>query len=221
MSFWSVQTWIDAHHKKNIITPFDRSNFDDAKYPLSIGNEIFVTNTEKDSNIRTLTDQDGSFTIGPGQFAFILTSETICIPFNAIGFITIRTKTKFSGLVNISGFHVDPGYHGKLIFAVFNAGPTRIELRKGDAIFSLWIADFDGEVAKKEKAGLESIPSEFVTKISGPFTTPYQLLDRIDELREEVLQLKAFRTHAYIILAAASVLLFALLKDQFAATFLP
>jgi hypothetical protein len=42
-----------------------------------------------------------------------------------MAFISMRTAFKFKGLVNISGFHVDPGYKGKLIFAVFNASPTK------------------------------------------------------------------------------------------------
>ena len=50
------------------------------------------------------------FTIPPGQFAFLLTEEVVSVPPDALAFISIRAKTKFRGLVNVSGFHVDPGY---------------------------------------------------------------------------------------------------------------
>ena len=48
-----------------------------------------------------------------------------------MAFISIKAKLKFRGLVNVSGFHIDPGYRGKIIFAVFNAGPQPILLRRG------------------------------------------------------------------------------------------
>ena len=50
--------------------------------------------------------------IPPGQFAFLLTAETVTMPDNAIAFISIKARLKFNGLINISGFHVDPGYRG-------------------------------------------------------------------------------------------------------------
>ena len=47
------------------------------------------------------------------------------------------------GLVNVSGFHVDPGYKGRLKFAVYNAGGSDIKLTRGDAIFLIWFSELD------------------------------------------------------------------------------
>ena len=45
----------------------------------------------------------------PGQFAFLLTKEVVSVPADALAFISIRVKTKFRGLVNVSGW---PGCNG-------------------------------------------------------------------------------------------------------------
>src|SRR5690606_791554 len=90
-----------------------------------------------------------SFTIPPGQFAFLLTEEVVSIPDNLMGWISLRSGIKFKGLVNISGFHVDPGFKGNLIYSVFNAGPSPIPISRGDPLFKLWIAELDGAVVEK------------------------------------------------------------------------
>jgi dCTP deaminase len=55
----------------------------------------------------------------------------------------MKTDVKFRGLVNVSGFHVDPGFEGPLKFAVFNAGPSPIVIRQGDDCFLIWYANLD------------------------------------------------------------------------------
>jgi hypothetical protein len=50
-------------------------------------------------------NQSEAFTIPPGQFAFLLTKEVVSVPADALAFISIRVKTKFRGLVNVSGWH--------------------------------------------------------------------------------------------------------------------
>lgn len=79
----------------------------------------------------TLVSQDAP----PGQFAFILAEETVRVPPSAMAFISMRATFKMKGLVNVSGFHVDPGWNGPLIFAVHNAGPGPVHLQRGLPLF--------------------------------------------------------------------------------------
>ena len=69
----------------------------------------------------------------------MITKEYIKIPGDCMGFISIKTKHKLYGLINISGFHVDPGFQGKLKYSVYNAGTADVVLRYGDPIFLLFI----------------------------------------------------------------------------------
>ncbi len=92
------------------------------------------------------------------------------------------------GLVNVSGFHVDPGWSGSLIFAVFNAGPATIHLQRGIQLFLLWIADLDEASEKrKEKPGHRGIPSMMINNINGVVDSVYALEKRVKD------ELKAFR----------------------------
>jgi dCTP deaminase len=63
---------------------------------------------------------------------------------------------------------VDPGYHGKLLFAVFNAGPVSVHLKQGDPCFLIWYADLDA-VSERIKSGtqLTAFPVERINAISG------------------------------------------------------
>lgn len=116
---------------------------------MRVGSEYFVTPTDDSSDanshsLKILPDGE-SFAIPPGQFAYVITHETVKIPTDVLAFISIRTTVKWKGLINVSGFHVDPGYQGRLTFAVYNAGPASIHLRSGDAVFLIWFANLDAK----------------------------------------------------------------------------
>ena len=184
MAFWSDKKWKVSAPKQSVIDPFDAQRVEAANYLLSIGDEVYVSEPGKGSVVKKLKDGE-NFYIEPGQFAFLLTRETVRIPKDTLGFISIRARIKFLGLVNISGFHVDPGYHGKLVFSVFNAGPARIQLKQGDDIFPVWLADLDGDTTKGSQSGYLDIPSKILTPISGDFTTAYQVSKQLVSLADK------------------------------------
>ncbi len=217
-AFWSDARW--REHLETVpdklVRPYRPGQLQrDGHYLLSIGDEIYVSSPEQKNSIQKLTDESPHFTIEPGQFAFLLTEEEVALPFDIVGFISIRASIKFLGLVNISGFHVDPGYQGKLIFAVFNAGPTRIHLKKGDQIFPIWLADMDGPISRETiKEGYKNIPSSLINQISGQFTTAYQLKEQIDSIKTDIVALKEFRLYALVVLGIAALLLFPTIQDK-------
>ncbi|MFZ5452503.1 MAG: dCTP deaminase [Thermodesulfobacteriota bacterium] len=112
---------------------------------LSLGKEVFISSRK---DLYLLNDKDKHITIPPGDFALLITREYIKIPNNCMAFISIKSKYKFKGLINISGFHVDPGFEGKLKFSVFNAGTTGLILSYGDPVFILFITYIQGETKK-------------------------------------------------------------------------
>ncbi|HTG32707.1 MAG TPA: deoxycytidine triphosphate deaminase [Thermoanaerobaculia bacterium] len=168
--FWSGETLSDR--LASLIEPFAPERVDCAAYTLSIGPEVYVSPNDQAADPTTVTvrklGSGDAFTIPSGQFAFLLTEEVVAVPSDAIAFISIRAKIKFRGLVNVSGFHVDPGYHGQLTFAVFNAGPTPVHLKRGQPIFLIWYASLDRESAFKKGGPIRlGIDTELVTSIAG------------------------------------------------------
>jgi dCTP deaminase len=170
-----------------VVAPWEESRVDKAEYRLSVGSECFTNGIEGGSVKRLGPGED--FQVAPGQFIFVLTSESVAIPENCIGFISARARIKFRGLVNVSGFQVNPGYTGNLIFAMFNAGPSYVHLKEGEDIFSLWISELldlkSGEVQKERKPGYNSIPTDIINGLSGRALTAYQLSESIKSLRED------------------------------------
>ena len=169
-AFWSGETL--SKRLETLIDPFVPGRVDCAAYTLAIGPEVYVSPTDQsaDPNVVTIRQlsQAEAFTIPPGQFAFLLTEEVVSVPADALAFISIRAKTKFRGLVNVSGFHVDPGYCGQLTFAVFNAGPVPVHLKRGQPAFLIWYASLDRETSfKKDGAAHKGIDAAVVTAIAG------------------------------------------------------
>lgn len=186
MSFWSSQTL--ESRLPNLIKPFHKEQVESASYQLCLGEEVYIS-TLPDTPHRdrqVVSIKDTGTNIPPGQFAFLITAETIEVPHNAIAFISIKFKVKKHGLINVSGFHVDPGYKGKLIFAVYNAGPLYFRVKKGDRFFSIWYADLDKDDSKPYiGSGFSSIPSEFMNSPDLVSSIPY-LVKRLDNLEIKV-----------------------------------
>lgn len=131
----------------------------------------------------------GDVKIPSGQFAFLLTEEVVSIPANCMGFISLKSHTKFRGLINVSGFHVDPGFSGRLIYSVFNAGPSAIQLARGDSLFLLWIADLSGDTSderfRKTKPGYIDIPSSLIGEVSRENHSLQALSEQINSIAEQ------------------------------------
>lgn len=196
MSFWSDADWVKVGadgkpQGESVVEPFDPNLAKHADYTLAIGDEVYLSEGDKKAILKLSAEED--FVISPGQFCFIITSEVIHLSQKYLGFISIRASTKFYGLVNVSGFHVDPGYSGRLIFSAFNAGPTAIHLKQGERIFSLWVSELATPAVAVPKVGYNSIPSALVNKISGEFLTAYQLREKISAAEEKIKSLEDTR----------------------------
>src|SRR5689334_19623689 len=89
-------------------------------YDLRLGDEVYLTDQKEP---KRLSQQNPYVNLSPGEFALLKTHEVVYVPPEYVGLISVRSSFKFQGLVNISGFHVDPTYRGNLIFAVQNVGP--------------------------------------------------------------------------------------------------
>ena len=189
MTFWSGETL--TQRLPALVQPFDAHRIDCASYRLCIGPEIYVSPAGGADDVVTRTKVQlaagQGFMIPPGQFGFLVTEETIKVPADAIGLISIRAKVKSRGLVNVSGFHADPGYHGHLVFAVFNAGPAPVHLARGEECFLIWFADLDCQSAYvKSGEGYQGIPSDLINPIAGEVQSFAGLLGKIKNTEREL-----------------------------------
>ena len=184
-AFWSGETL--GQRLPSLIEPYSPDRIDCAAYTLAIGPEVYVSPSDQaiDSTsvtVRKLSDTE-AFTVPPGQFAFLISEESVTVPDDALAFISIRARTKFRGLVNVSGFHVDPGFHGQLTFAVFNAGPVPIHLKRGQPVFLIWYANLDRRTThKKSHPPLIGLDSDLISGISGELQSFASLAKKIKDV---------------------------------------
>jgi dCTP deaminase len=190
MAFWSGEKLKAVLKSENLVSDFDEGRVDCAAYTLRMGRQYFISATDENADknkVEQLKDGD-SLAIPSGQFAVLLTEVTV--PSGAIGFISIKAGLKSRGLVNVSGFHVDPGFSAPLRFAVFNAGPSTICVRQGEDCFLIWYADLDRDDKRHIKTDVQNknyargISSGDVSTIAGAVKTINVLSAKVDSLEK-------------------------------------
>lgn len=169
------------------INPFDPKRVDCAAYTMRVGDEAFVSPEGRGTRRSGLTQRlpkGAPIAVPPGQFAFLPTREFVQLPHNLLGFINMKSGLKNSGLVNVSGFHVDPGYKGRLMFAVFNAGPQTVTVRVDQPAFLIWFARLEDatEDYARKKPGYREIDTELMALIPTETASLNSLNNRIDQL---------------------------------------
>lgn len=174
---------------------FRKHHLDFAGYKLTMGPECYVSpaDADKRGSVQSL-DENEAFFIPPGQFAFLLTEEVVRVPDDAFAFIALRSTSKFKGLVNVSGFHADPGFLGRLVFAVFNAGPGDVHLRRGEVLFMITFCDLDEKTEKPRPNELNTenhttrlnISTEIIMPLSGQIQSLAGLKDAIENVEDEL-----------------------------------
>lgn len=216
MTFWSGETLFERIPRQEIIRPFQNKQIDCASYTLRMGAEAYIT---PDYQVTILSrhkiyrlEKHEDFKIPAGQFGFLMTEEIVSIPNDALGFISLRTSLKFQGLINVSGFHVDPGFRGHLIYAVYNAGPTAINLARGMDMFKIWFADLDRHDSRyvRDSKGIENehISPALIDNVPGEILSMQSLSRRLGDLESQLFLIKAI---AGIVVTVAGIV-FGVLK---------
>ncbi|HBB96883.1 MAG TPA: hypothetical protein DC054_16005 [Blastocatellia bacterium] len=183
-SFWSSDRIKEEQSSRELISPFVGGFVKQSAYELALGSEVFITS---EHTKRRLAPNE-QISIPPGQFALLLTHEQLDIPNDVIGFISVRYTIKRKGLINVSGFHVDPGYCGRLKFAVYNAGSQNIVLSRGQRVFMIWFTNLTEPTSdpyQNKSTEQNEITAEDVMSLQGDVASPAALKDRIDSLQTE------------------------------------
>jgi len=168
-----------------LIPQAEEDNFKNWSYDLRLGEEAYLSS---DEHLKHLTNKDAIF-IKPGEFALLLTKEEVRIPRNLVAFISLKSSHAFKGLVNISGFQVDPGYSGKLALSVYNAGPNTVVLRENDSLYMIIFARLSklAEERKKEGPkypGIYHLSADMIAAVKGPPVSLIKLNERVGRLEQ-------------------------------------
>jgi dCTP deaminase len=189
VAFWSTETLRQRISAENLIAPYNPQRVQHGAYELSVGHETFLT-SDPSGTKKTLEDQ---VAIPPGQLALLITDEQVRVPADAISLISIKAGIKFRGLVNVSGFHVDPGFKGRLKFSVYNAGSQNIVLLRRQPAFLIWFCDLDRvteDLYDGDHLDQLDINAEDVMRLQGEIASPGQLKKEIQDLQHSLTNVK-------------------------------
>ena len=183
--FWSSETMRSRLVDEQLVAPFDPNRIASCSYELSMGPQALLTGEEQ---IRRDLDDGEQLRIPPGHFAQLLTEEEVCIPPDALGLISMKSQVKRLGLVNVSGFHVDPGFRGRLRFSVYNAGPSPVCISRGTRTFLIWFVALDTPTRDlyEGQGGRLSFTDQDTMEMQGDVFTPQVLADRIVTLEQKI-----------------------------------
>ncbi len=208
MSFWSGEKLLE---NPSVIEDFNPDQVDANAYNLKMGDCYFTTSNGEDQTKKYLKPGE-PFIIPAGQFAYLMSHEELNIPSNAMAFISMRTGIKFKGLINVSGFHVDPGYKGKLIYAAYNASPSPLHISEGEQIFKIWFVDLDrkseeGHVFKGD--GKSEIGNDLMHGMSKEIYSLQSLAEKIRQFEASLKEQKSTAKLLSNILTTFFITLFA------------
>ena len=130
MSDSEVLKAVESHHL--IITPFDAKKLKGASYDLCLGREALVSN--RDEKVLLGPDRTHSLNLCAGDFALILTKESLKFPLDMCATIGMRSSLARMGVILLHGMQIDPGFEGFLRFGLYNASPRKITLDYDDDI---------------------------------------------------------------------------------------
>lgn len=154
-------------------------------YDLRLGDEAYLTSEEHPI---ILSKRDPYLTIKPGEFALLITHERLSLTSEVMAFISIRFTYKRKGLINISGFHVDPNYTGRIIFSVYNAGPNDIVLKYKEPVFMIFFAELENplEGGNKPRSSYDHIETSMISEIKGHSVSLVSSNQRIEQLESSM-----------------------------------
>ncbi len=188
MAFWTKERLDREQSRTPLVKPYLAHRIEQCAYALGVAAEYAITSTN-DGGVKRRAGGGEHITIPPGQFALLLTEEQVIVPSNAIALISMKAGLKLRGLINVSGFHVDPGFNGRLKFAVYNAGATAIDLEPGQRVFLIWYCDLDQPTQalyEGSHQGQDGITAEDVMSIRGIVASPAGTNSRISVLEESL-----------------------------------
>ena len=177
------------HHGHQLFPDeFDSKLINEASYDIRLGKDVFLS----DQKVPLRLSEDEPVLVLPaGEFALLTSLERVAIPATLIGFITIRLKFKLQGLINVSGFHVDPTYEGPLIFSVQNVGPNDIRIYLQEPVFTIFFAEVKGalpDVVKQRapRRGYDRISGELMSQLGGGSVTLSTVKRDLEKLEHTV-----------------------------------
>ena len=156
------------------------NNVNSMSYDLTI-DKVLISKDEEGN------DEVNSFSLKPGQFVYIKTKETLCIPDNILGRIAQKNSIMRMGLV-VDGPHYHPGHITKSFLRIQNISPHKITISNGIKVAQIIFEELSKvpDITYNQQQN-SSFNNEFTYQGFGRYEYEYnKSIEKIEQLNESL-----------------------------------
>lgn len=114
-----------------LISDIDDACVQGASYDLRLGKEYAARGK------RHRLSHRGEVELLPGQFVLLTTREELALPNDVVGHAGLMSAFAQKGIISLFSPQIDPGFQGKLIVPLFNAGHARVRFERDERVFTV------------------------------------------------------------------------------------
>ena len=174
-------------------TTYDPTCLESCSYDLRVGSSSVMGGTGQEVDL-----DDQGLDLPPGGYAGIISWEKLLLPKNVFARLGAKRAYSYDGIILLTGALVDPGYHGHLLFGVYNASQKKFVFRRGAKICNIVFERLSGDVDRAPTTNPDlyhgRIPDDFINKMANMDVLPWmQISERvkqIEQITKDVLDLR-------------------------------
>lgn len=101
------------------------------KYDFSLGS-LMLFGGKAPIDAAKLPEQDrAQLVVRPGELVYVMSEEQLDLPMDVKADLSLKRKISHLGIMVLGGSSVDPGYKGRLVFALYNLSTRPFPLQPG------------------------------------------------------------------------------------------
>lgn len=121
----------DAVRAGHLVIDGKESSVEGLKYDFALGSRMLFGG-KGPINATNLTEQErSSLVVKPGELVYVMSEEQLDLPMDMKADLSLKRKISHLGIQVLGGSSVDPGYRGRLVFALYNLSTRPFPLQPG------------------------------------------------------------------------------------------
>jgi dCTP deaminase len=107
------------------------SSIEGLKYDFALGSQMLFGQKAPIDVAKLPELERADLAVRPGELVYVMSDESVELPNDMRADLSLKRKISHLGIMVLGGSSIDPGYKGKLIFALYNLSTRPFPLRPG------------------------------------------------------------------------------------------
>lgn len=137
------------------------SSVEGLKYDFALGSRMLFGGRAP-INTNNLSEQErSSLVVKPGELVYVMSEEQVDLPIDMKADLSLKRKISHLGIQVLGGSSVDPGYKGRLVFALHNLSTRPFPLQPGRKLIAAQFYKLSAEETPPENSRVPEPLYEF------------------------------------------------------------